>query len=122
MRLLILLILYFFIASCSTQGKLEYITATGEHKIACETEYSWAPSVDKYAVEYILSYCAKKAVQKGHQIVDKSLLKIDLTIPIPPNKSSWTFEQAKKFHSANKLSDKEYGYIVAYIDLGLNKM
>ncbi|MFQ3248149.1 MAG: hypothetical protein ACI9SP_004809, partial [Arenicella sp.] len=33
----------------------------------------------------------------------------------------WTFEYAKKLHGDNMLSDKEYGYIIAYIDLGLNK-
>ncbi len=109
------------LASCATRGKLEYITSDGARKIACETEYTWEPSVDKYAVEYTLSYCAKKAVKKGHKIVDESLLKIDLNIPLSPNGSSWTFDYATKLHKNNKLSDKEYGYIIAYIDLGLNK-
>jgi|TARA_B110000211_G_scaffold62797_1_gene71702 hypothetical protein len=109
------------LASCTTQGKLEYISLDGEHKTACETEYTWEPSVDKYALEYILSYCAKKAVKKGHRVVDESLLKIDLSIPLSPNGNSWTFDYAKKLHKNNRLSDKEYGYIIAYIDLGLNK-
>ena len=78
------------LASCTTQGKLEYISLDGEHKTACETEYTWEPSVDKYALEYILSYCAKKAVKKGHRVVDESLLKIDLSIPLSPNGNSWT--------------------------------
>jgi hypothetical protein len=109
------------LVSCATQGKLEYITSDGEHKTACETEYTWAPSVDKYAVEYILSYCAQKAVKKGHKVIDESLLKIDLSIPLTPNGNPWTFDYAKELHKNNKLSDKEYGYIIAYIDLGLNK-
>jgi hypothetical protein len=111
----------FILTACATQGKLEYITSDGEYKTACETEYTWAPSVDKYAVEYILSYCAKKAVKKGYQVVDESLLTIDLSIPLSPNSQTWTVDYAKSLHKNNKLSDKEYGYIIAYIDLGLNK-
>lgn len=111
----------FVLTSCATQGKLEYITSDGEHKTACETEYTWEPSVDKYAVEYILSHCAKKAVEKGHKVVNESLLKIDLSIPLSPNGNSWTLDYAKELHSKERLSDKEYGYIIAYIDLGLNK-
>ena len=121
MRLLILLSLLLVLISCSTRGKLEYITAEGEHKTACETEYTWEPSVDKYAVEYILSYCAKKAVKRGNKVVDESLVNLDLTIPLTPNGKPWTFDYAKGLHKINGLSDKEYGYIIAYIDLGLNK-
>jgi hypothetical protein len=121
LRLFFSLSLVLFLASCVTQGKLEYITSDGEHKTACETEYTWEPSVDIYAVEYILAYCAKKAVEKGHKVIDESLLQIDLSIPLPPNGTPWTFEYAKKLHGDNMLSDKEYGYIIAYIDLGLNK-
>jgi hypothetical protein len=111
----------FVLASCATQGKLEYITAEGEHKTACETEYTWQPAVDKYAVEYTLSYCAKKAVQKGNKVIDESLLKTDLNIPLPSNGNAWTFAYAKELHKNKRLTDKEYGYIIAYIDLGLNK-
>lgn len=121
MRFLFSLSLILVLSACVTQGKLEYITSDGEHKTACETEYTWQPSVDKYAVEYILSYCAKKAVEKGHKVVDESLLTMDLSIPLPPNGQSWTFEYAKELHEDKKLSDKEYGYIIAYVDLGLNK-
>lgn len=108
------------LASCSTQGRLEYITAGGEYKTACETEYSWKPSVDKYAVEYVLGYCAKKAVAKGHKVIDESLLSLDLSIPTAPNGEPWTFDFAKELHDQKRLSDREYGYIVAHIDLGLN--
>lgn len=34
--------------------------------------------------------------------------------------NEWTFEYATKLHNDQKLTDKEYGYIIAYIDLGLN--
>jgi hypothetical protein len=121
LRLLFSLPITLFLISCATQGRLDYITAEGEHKTACETEYTWQPSVDKYAVQYILSYCARKAVQEGHQVVDASLLKIDTNITPPPNGQFWTVEYAKQLHRSNKLTDKEYGYIIGYIDLGLNK-
>ncbi|WOH36412.1 hypothetical protein RI844_13650 [Thalassotalea fonticola] len=121
MRLFFSFFVMMLLVSCATKGELEYITSNGEHKTACETEYTWEPSVDKYAVEYILSYCARKAVKKGHKVVDESLLNIDLSISLSPNGNSWTFDYAKELHSNKKLSDKEYGYIIAYIDLGLNK-
>jgi len=121
MRVIFAILLIFTLSACTTRGQLAYITTTGEHKTACETEYTWAPSVDKYAVEYILSYCAKKAVEKGHKVLDKSLLKLDLTIPNNPKGVAWTFEYAKKLHKQDELSDKELGYIIAFIDLGLNK-
>ena len=109
------------ISACTTQGKLAYIDAQGNQKYACETEYSWAPAVDKYAVEYILSHCAKKAEAKGYQVVDSSLLALNLQIPNSPNNQPWTFEYATELHDQEKLSDKEYGYIIAYIDLGLSQ-
>ena len=109
-----------FTVACTTHGKLEYVTESGEHKTACETEYSGAPSVDKYAVEYILSYCAKKAIKQGHQIIDKNLLNLDLSIPNSPNGKQWSFEYATELHQSNQLTDKEYGYIIASIDLVLN--
>ena len=108
-----------FLSACTTSGKLDYITKEGELKTACQTEYSGAPEVDKYAVEYVLSYCARKAVNKGYDVVDKSLLSIDLSIPLPPNGNAWTFEYATEQHNSGKLTDKEYGYIIAYIDLGI---
>ncbi|MEW6997402.1 hypothetical protein AADZ86_06845 [Colwelliaceae bacterium BS250] len=121
LRLLLSLLITLLLISCATQGRLEYITAAGEHKTACETEYTWQPSVDKYAVQYILSYCARKAKQEGHQVVDASLLEIDTNIPLPPNGQFWTVEYAQQLHRLNKLSDKQYGYIIGYTDLGLNK-
>jgi hypothetical protein len=121
LRLLFSLLLLTFLAACATRGKLDYVTSSGEYKTACETEYTWQPSVDKYAVEYVLSYCAKQAVKEGYRVVDKSLLKKELTIPASPNGKPWTFAYARRLHEHNKLSDKEYGYIIAFIDLGLNK-
>lgn len=108
------------LVACVTKGELQYITAAGERKTACQTEYSGAPSVDMFAVEYILSYCAKKAAERGNVILDQTLLSMDLAIPVAPNGKPWTFEYATALHDAGKLTDKEYGYIIAYIDLGLN--
>ena len=121
MKPFILLPIFLIITSCATQGKLHYISANGEYKTACETEYTWLPSVDKYAVEYILSHCAKKAVKQGNKVLDESLLSKDLTIPKPPKGKNWSAEYAKKLYKQHKLTDKEYGYIIAFIDLGLNK-
>lgn len=105
------------LTACTT-GQLKYITAEGETKVACDVEYSWKPSVDKYAVEYILSYCAKKAVEKGHAVIDSRLLALDLSVPDAPEGQTWSHELAKKQHHIGLLTDREYGYIIAFIDLG----
>lgn len=118
MRITIVLPLL-LLTGCTTYGQLDYVTADGERKVACKTEYFGAPSVDKYAVEYILSHCAKQAVAKGHSVIDESLLTLQPIIPVSPDGRTWTFEYATKLYNQGKLSDKEYGYIVAHIDMGL---
>ncbi len=120
-RNLVLLLIFSLLVGCSTKGHLSYVTQSGELKTACETEYFGAPAVDQYAVEYILSYCAKKASKQGYDVVDKNLLSLDLSIPKPPNNKVWTFQLATQLHNKNQLTDKEYGYIIAYIDLNLKK-
>ena len=110
----------FLLAGCTT-GRLEYVTPEGETKYACETEYTWEPSVDKYAVEYILSYCAKQAAKKGNIIVQKELLSLDLTVVEPPKSQRWSYDLAESLHKKGQLSDKQYGYIIAYMDLGHDK-
>ncbi len=106
------------ITSCTT-GQLYYVDETGTRKLACDVEFIGMPSVDIYAVEYALSLCAKSAVKKGFAIEDVQLLKVDTTIVDAPCGNVWTHELAKKQFEKAALSKKEYGYIVAHIDLGL---
>ena len=120
MKFFILLFSFLLFAGCTT-GRLEYVTPSGDTKFACETEYTWQPSVDKYAVEYVLSYCAKHAAAKGNTVIQQELLKIDLTVPEPPEGMEWNFDLAKSMYKKGELSDKEFGYLVAYMDLGHNK-
>ena len=96
-KIITLLVVISFLAACTT-GRLEYLTPQGEIKFACETEYSWAPSVDKFAVEYVLSHCAKKAAEQGNTVIDKRLLELDLTVVNPPNGKSWSFELAETYY------------------------
>lgn len=109
-----------WLTACTT-GRLEYVTPEGERKFACETTYTWQPSVDKYAVEYVLGYCARKAEEQGHKVVDQALLSLDLAIPPPPGDQAWTRELAKRQYRRGLLTDKEYGYILAALDLGHEK-
>lgn len=104
--------------ACTT-GQLYYLDQQGTRKIACDVEFIGMPSVDKYAVEYALSLCAKSAVKKGFAVEDAQLLKIDTAIPLPSCNSKWTHQLAKQQFENDLLSKKEYGYIVAHIDLGL---
>jgi len=104
-----------------TRGHLAYVTPQGEHKTGCATEYSWAPAVDKHAVDYVLAYCAKGAVAQGHQVKDPRLLQLDLTIPPAPPGQRWSHELAATQHKTGNISDQQYGYIVAYLDLGLDQ-
>ena len=106
--------------SACTSGRLEYITPEGERKFACETEYTWQPSVDKYAVEYVLAHCAGSAVAQGFTVVDTGLLKLDISAPRPPEGERWSHALAKQHHQYGLLTDREYGYLIAYLDLGHN--
>ena len=110
-----------FLLSACTTGKLYYTKASGERVLGCYVEFVGIPSVDKFAVEYALSLCAKSSVKKGYSI-DKEkeyLLTLELQIPESKCGESWNHKSVKKLYKTGKLSKKEYGYIVAHIDLGL---
>jgi len=110
-----------FLLSACTTGQLYYTKASGERVLGCDVEFVGIPSVDKFAVEYALSLCAKSSVKKGYSI-DKEkeyLLTLELQIPESKCGESWNHKSAKEHYRAGKLSKKEYGYIVANIDLGL---
>lgn len=107
-------------SACATSGKLYYVDTKGNEKLGCDVEFVGMPSVDKYAVEYALSLCAKSIVKKGGAIQEDYLLKIDTSIPLPPCGKAWTHELAKQEFNFKQISKKEYGYIVANIDLGFS--
>ncbi len=107
--------------ACTTYGELAYITPEGEHKTGCQTAYSGAPEVDRHAVNYYLVYCAKKAAAAGHTVINQALLNQTLDVPAPPKGQTWTFELATAHYRADKLTAKEYGHLVAAIDLALQK-
>jgi len=109
------------VLSGCTRGHLDYVTPQGEHKTGCRTEYSWAPSVDRHAVDYVLAHCARGAVAQGYQVKDQRLLRLDLTIPAAPAGQRWSHKLAASQHQAGQLSDQQYGYIVAYLDLALDQ-
>lgn len=103
--------------SCTT-GQLYYVDSQGNKNLDCDVEFVGLPSVDKYAVEYALSLCAKSIVKKGYTIAETHLLEIDTTIPNAPCGEKWTHDLSKYKYKNGSLSKKEYGYIVAHIDLG----
>ena len=107
-----------FLAACTT-GQLYYVDDQGNRNLACDVEFVGMPSVDIYAVEYALSLCAKSAVRKGYTVEEVDLLSLDTTIPLAPCGRLWNHELAKHQYKQGELSKKEYGYIVANIDLGL---
>nr|WP_196492546.1 hypothetical protein [Psychrosphaera haliotis] len=109
----------FICSACTTSGQLYYVDIEGNKKLGCDVEFVGLPSVDKFAVEYALSLCAKSIVKKGGVIQESHLLKIDTTIPVAPCGTAWTHELAKQHFQSKDLSKKEYGYIVANIDLNL---
>lgn len=109
-----------FTTACTT-GKLYYTNKAGERRLACNVEFVGLPSVDKFAVEYALSFCAQKAVNKGHVLDSEQeyLVNIDRTIVPAPCGKSWDHDLAKTEYNNDRLTKKQYGYIVAHIDLGL---
>ena len=109
--------------ACTT-GQLYYTDDTGKRVLACDVEFVGLPSVDKYAVEYALSLCANQAAAKGFDIDESQtyLLNLDLSIPDAPCGSAWNHDIAQASYDSGLLSAKQYGYIVAHIDLGLAKL
>jgi hypothetical protein len=119
-RHIYLYILLLMCSACTASGQLYYVDSEGSEKLGCDVEFVGMPSVDKYAVEYALSLCAKSIVKKGGAIQEEYLLKIDTSIPLPPCGKTWTHELAKQQFNSKQISKKEYGYIVANIDLGFS--
>jgi hypothetical protein len=117
-----LYIIILMCSACTTSGKLYFVDTEGNEKLGCDVEFVGMPSVDKYAVEYALSLCAKSIVKKGGVIQEEYLLKIDTSIPLSPCGKAWTHELAKQQFNSEKISKKEYGYIVGNIDLGLSEI
>jgi hypothetical protein len=120
LNFLVTLATIFSLSACTT-GKLYYKDESGHRVLGCDVEFVGLPSVDKFAVEYALSLCAKSTVKKGHSLENnqKYLLNIDTSIPAAPCNKLWDHELAKSEYKDGQLSKKEYGYIVAHIDLGL---
>ena len=112
--------LLLLLCGCTT-GELYYTKDTGERVLACEVEFTGLPSVDKHAVDYALSLCAKNAVKKGFTVdlEQTYLVTLDTSIPSAPCNQAWDHKIAKAQYRDGLLSKKEYGYIVAHIDLGL---
>ena len=110
-----------FLLSACTTSELYYTKASGERVLGCDVEFVGIPSVDKFAVEYALSLCAKSSVKKGYSIEKEKEYLLTLELQIPESKcgESWNHKSAKELYKTGKLSKKEYGYIVAHIDLGL---
>ena len=119
-RLLLISAALFLLSACTT-GKLYYTVDSDERVLACDVELIGLPSVDKFAVEYALSLCAKSSIKNGYSIDEEKeyLLTLDLQIPKVLCGDSWNHKSAKAQYKTGKLSKKEYGYIVANIDLGL---
>lgn len=117
----VLIVSILMLSACTT-GKLYYKNSSGNRVLGCNVEFVGMPSVDKFAVEYALSHCAKSAVEKGHSLEPEQeyLLELDTTIPQAPSGMSWDHELAKSEYESGNLSKKEYGYIVAHIDMGLS--
>lgn len=117
-RLITIVTVGFLFAGCTT-GQLYSIDSQNNRQLICDVEFVGLPKVDKYAVEYALSLCAKSAARRGLRIDKPELLEIETTIPEAPCGTKWSHEAAKQQFALKKLSNKEYGYIVANIDLGL---
>lgn len=119
-RFLSVFIATLFISACTT-GQLYYTDQSGNRVLGCDVEFVGLPSVDKFAVEYALSYCAKSVVSKGYQLDDdyQYLLSLDTSFPEAPCGRAWDHDLAEAQYDEDLISAKEYGYIVAHIDLGL---
>ena len=89
-----------FLLSACTTGELYYTKASGERVLGCDVEFVGLPSVDKFAVEYALSLCAKSSVKKGYSIEKEKeyLLTLELQIPESRCGESWNHKSAKELY------------------------
>jgi hypothetical protein len=119
-RCLLLLTAGCAMSACTT-GKLYYTQPSGQRILACDVEFVGFPSVDKFAVEYALSRCAKSVVEKGLRLDEHQqyLVNLDTSIPAAPCGHAWDHQLAKTQFEQGLLSKQQYGYLVAHIDLGL---
>lgn len=119
-RVLISIIFIGFLSSC-TAGKLYYTKPSGERVLGCDVEFVGLPHVDKFAVEYALSLCAKDALKKGYKLDSEQEYLANLSVDLPsrPCGQAWNHDLAKEEYRTKSISSKQYGYIVAHIDLGL---
>ena len=58
LKFIFIVLIFIFIGGCTT-GKLYYTDKSDKRNLGCDVAFTGLLSVDKYAVEYALSLCAK---------------------------------------------------------------
>lgn len=120
LKLTLLVFLLFCLSGC-VSGHLEYIDTEGNRKTGCEVEFLWEPVGGEHAVDYVLNYCAQRYAKKDYALVDDRVLKLDIVLPDPPPGKEWSYNLASQMLKEDQLTDKEYGYLIAHVELNYQK-
>lgn len=110
-------ILFFlcFLLGCA-EGRLYVVGNQGEILGECSARFYWHWQGAQDSVDYMLYICAQEYLDKGYKLSDESILENDYTLPNPPLGSSWNKKIASEQFNLNRISEREYGYILAAIE------
>ena len=119
MKNLLLLIVILLILSGCAAGRLHIIDANGKIVGECTAGYEWHPYGVEDSVDWLLNYCAQGALADNCDncsVSDESIIKKDYSFPEPPDGNTWNKVLAWQEFTADRISERKYGYILAYIE------
>lgn len=118
MKVLASLFLLIIVSGCAS-GRLAFYDSDGNVVGECVGGYDWHFYGVKDSVDWILNWCAQKAIKEGmvfSSVSDESILLKDYSYPNPKLDEVWNKKTAWKAFRSNYISEKEYGYILADIE------
>ena len=109
------------LASCSGRQ----IDILDDNKIVgeCYAGVDWHFYGMQDTIDYMLYECAKESIEQGKTLSDKSLLKLDFTLPtLPEGYAVWNKKLAMYHYRNDDITEQKLGYILAAIELTYMKI
>ncbi len=103
---------------CSS-GQLDLYNSEGKKVGECTAGYDWHLYGVKHSVDWLLNWCAQKAIEEGMDVAavsEPSILQKDYSYPEPAAGERWNKKSSRKAFREGLITEKEYGYILAYIE------
>ena len=118
MKSLTILVLTLTLCSCA-KGQLDLYNSEGKKVGECTAGYDWHLYGAEYSVDWLLNWCAQSAIKDGTKVVavsDPFILEKDYSFPETESGSHWTKKSSWEAFHLDLITEKEYGYILAYIE------